>query len=422
MQHKKRTNRKSRIVLVGAAALMLLGGTGALAGALEPTDGPPGGGLGQVRGADAPGAIEGEYIVVMKESGKAAPDASLLRSTESVRGLAENLLEETEALGAAVERTYSTAFKGFSVRADEAEARRLAALPSVAYVEQNGVERGDDMTQINATWGLDRVDQRDLPLNDQYAHITGGGNVRAYVVDSGVSVGYPAFTGRASNGWDFVEDDAVAQDCHGHGTHVAGTVGGAVYGVAKEVKIVAVRVLNCENRGTTADVLAGYDWVAANAQLPAVANVSIGGSASDTKDDAVRGMVEAGVTVAVSAGNDDREACLQSPAREPDVLTVAATTATDARWGNSNYGDCVDLFAPGHLIESADHDDPDGTAVWSGTSMAAPHVTGAAALYLAEHPSATPDEVTEALLDGSTKGRVTDAGSGSPNRLLYTRF
>jgi subtilisin family serine protease len=401
---------------------MLLGGTGALAGALEPTGAPPGGGFGPIRGADAPGAVEGEYIVVMKESGTSAPDASLLRSADSVRGLAENLLEKTEALGATVERTYSTALKGFSVRADEAEARRLAALPSVAYVEQNGVERGDDMTQLDPTWGLDRIDQRDLPLNDQYAHVTRGEEVHAYVVDSGVSVRWPAFTGRASNGWDFVEDDSVAQDCHGHGTHVAGTVGGAMYGVAKEVKIVAVRVLNCENRGTTADVLAGYDWVAANAQLPAVANVSIGGSASDTKDAAVRGMVEAGVTVAVSAGNDGGDACQQSPAREPDVITVAATTDSDRRWEHSNYGGCVDIFAPGQYIESADHDDPDGTAVWSGTSMAAPHVTGAAALYLSEHPSATPAEVTEALLDGSTKGRVADAGSGSPNRLLYTRF
>ncbi|EST39453.1 hypothetical protein N566_01895, partial [Streptomycetaceae bacterium MP113-05] len=288
-----------------------------MAGALEPAE-DPGGGLGHIRGADSPGAIEGEYIVVVKESGEAAPDASLLRSATSVRSLAEGLLEETGTLGAAVERTYSTAFKGFSVHADEAGARRLAALPSVAYVEQNGVERGDD-GQVGGPWGLDRIDQRDLPLNDWFQYPSHGEEVHAYVVDSGVSVSSSVFGGRASNGWDFVEDDAVAQDCYGHGTHVAGTVGSRPYGVAKEVEIVSVRVLNCENRGTTADVLAGYDWVAANAQLPAVANVSIGGSASDTKDAAVRGMVEEGVTVAVSAGNNDTDACQQSPAREPDV-------------------------------------------------------------------------------------------------------
>ncbi len=400
---------------------MLLGGTGALAGALEPEPGPAAE-LGQIRGAGAPDAVEGEYIVVLKDSGKSAPDASLLGSATSVRTLAEGLLEKTGALGAKVERTYSTALEGFSVNADKTEARRLAALPSVAYVEQNGVEHGDDETQTDATWGLDRIDQRDLPLDDQYAHITGGAQVHAYIVDSGMSVGHSAFAGRAENGWDFVEDDAVAQDCHGHGTHVAGTVGGAKYGVAKEVELVSVRVLNCENRGTTADVLAGYDWVAANAELPAVANVSIGGSASDTKDAAVRGMVEAGVTVAVSAGNDGGSACQQSPAREPAVLTVAATTTTDARWSSSNYGSCVDVFAPGYLIESADYDDPYGSAVWSGTSMAAPHVTGAAALYLAEHPAATPAEVTDALMEASTKGVVTDARSGTPNRLLYTRY
>lgn len=422
MQHARRTSRYSRTVLAGAAALALLGGTAALAGATEPGSAPGGDAPGHVRGANAPGAVENEYIVVMKESGKAAPKASLVESAASVRHLAEGLLERTGALGATVEHTYSTALTGFSVHADEGEARRLAALPSVAYVEQNGVEHGDDRTQIGATWGLDRIDQRELPLNDQYSHITGGAEVHAYVVDSGVMVGYPAFTGRASDGWDFVEDDAVAQDCHGHGTHVAGTVGGAIYGVAKEVEIVSVRVLDCENSGTTADVLAGYDWVASHAELPAVANVSIGGSASDTKDAAVRGMVEAGVTVAVSAGNDGGSACQQSPAREPSVLTVAATTSTDARWSASNYGSCVDLFAPGYLIESADYDDPYGSSVWSGTSMAAPHVTGAAALYLAEHPSATPAEVTDALLDRSTKGVVTDARSGTPNRLLYTRF
>ncbi|MFR9673608.1 S8 family peptidase [Streptomyces sp. TR06-5] len=417
MQHAERKHATSRPALLLAAALLLVGAAGpAVAG-----ETPAPAAQGHVRGADAPGAIDGEYIVVLNESAGPASGSARRASAPALRHLADGLLEDVGAPDARVHRTYGTVLEGFAVTADAAAARRLAALPSVAYVQQNGVEYGDG-TQIDPTWGLDRIDQRSLPLDDAYGHDGGGAGVHAYVVDSGVAVGYPAFTGRASDGWDFVEDDGVAQDCHGHGTHVAGTVGSAEYGVAKDVEIVAVRVLDCENSGTTADVLAGYDWVAANAQLPAVANVSIGGSASDVKDAGVRGMVEAGVTVTVSAGNNDVSACLQSPARESSVLTVAATTSSDARWASSNHGSCVDLFAPGHLIESVDLDDPFGSAVWSGTSMAAPHVTGAAALYLEGHPGATPGQVTDALIAGTTKGAVTGAGTGSPNRLLYTRY
>ncbi|WP_245996359.1 S8 family peptidase [Streptomyces armeniacus] len=423
MQHAKRTKKKSRIAVASAAAFVLIGGTAVGAGALESADtpGPGGSGVGEIRGADAPGTIDGEYIVVMKKTGEEAADSARLKSRTSVRELAGSLLDDADARGAAVQRTYATALKGFTVTADRDEARRLAADPAVAYVEQNRVERGNG-TQNDPTWGLDRVDQRDLPLSDSYSYDSEAANVNAYIVDSGIRITHEEFGSRAKYGVDFVDDDAKADDCHGHGTHVAGTVGGATYGVAKSAKLVAVRVLDCENRGTTADVIAGYDWVAKNAVKPAVANVSIGGAATDAKDAAVTGMVEAGVTVAVSAGNSNTDSCQQSPARAPAVLTVAATSDTDARWASSNYGKCVDLFAPGHQVVSAGRASDTASATMTGTSMAAPHVTGAAALYLGAHPTASPSTVTKAMLDASSKSKVTSPGADSPNRLLYSRF
>jgi subtilisin family serine protease len=423
LQHAKRTKKKSRIAVAAAAAFVLIGGTAVGAGALGAADSPDPGAaeVGEIRGADAPGAIAGEYIVVMKDEGGDAADAAQLKSRTAVRDLADDVLADADAPGADVRRTYATALKGFTVTADRDEARRLAADPAVAYVEQNRVERGDG-TQDEPTWGLDRIDQRDLPLSGSYAYDSEAADVNAYIVDSGIRVSHKEFGGRAKYGVDLVDDDAKADDCHGHGTHVAGTVGGATYGVAKSAKLIAVRVLDCENRGTTEDVIAGYEWVAANAEKPAVANVSIGGSATDAKDAAVTGMVQAGVTVAVSAGNDNTDSCTQSPARAPDVLTVAATSGTDARWASSNYGKCVDVFAPGHQIVSAGRASDTANATMSGTSMATPHVTGAAALYLGAHPTASPATVTKAMLDASSKDKVTSPGADSPNKLLYSRF
>ncbi|RLL67372.1 S8 family peptidase [Streptomyces sp. Z26] len=421
LQHAKRTKKKSRIALASAAALLVLGGTAVGAGAVGTGDTPDPAATGEIRGADAPGTVDGEYIVVMKESGQRAAGAAQLKSRTSVRQLADSLLDDADASGATVRRAYSSALKGFAVTAAPDEARRLAADPAVAYVEQNRVERGDG-SQDDPTWGLDRIDQRDLPLSGSYAYDSEAGDVNAYIVDSGIRVSHEEFGGRASYGVDLVDDDAKADDCHGHGTHVAGTVGGATYGVAKSAKLIAVRVLDCENAGTTADVIAGYEWVTANAVKPAVANVSIGGAATDAKDAAVTGMVKAGVTVAVSAGNNNTDSCQQSPARAPDVLTVAATTDADARWPSSNYGKCVDLFAPGHQIVSAGRASDTANATMSGTSMATPHVTGAAALYLGAHPGASPATVSEALLDASSAGKVGSAGTSSPNKLLYSRF
>lgn len=409
---RKRTRTRIGLGLgAGAAALAVLGATLASAGAAEPGPEPEPGPSGTIRGAGKGETVDGEYIVVLKER----TDRTGVRSL--AKGLAKELVGEH---GGAVDRTYTRALQGFSVKASKRQARRIAADPSVAYVEPNRIERGDETTQQDPSWGLDRIDQHDLPLSESYTYASTASNVTAYIVDSGVRIGHEEFGGRAEYGYNFVDGNRTASDCHGHGTHNAGIVGGETYGVAKEVKIVAVKVLNCNNSGTTANVLAGYDWVAKNAEGPAVANVSIGGSASDAKDDAVRKMVEAGITVAVSAGNNDVSACEQSPAREPSVLTVASTTSDDARSGFSNYGSCVDLFAPGSAVPSASHSSDTGTGTKSGTSMAAPHVTGVAALYVSEHPTASPAAVSDAVLDAATDGKVTDRGSGSPNALLHS--
>ncbi|MFF2328142.1 MULTISPECIES: S8 family peptidase [unclassified Streptomyces] len=383
--------------LAGACTALLLTVLASPADAAEPAP------LGVIRGADSPGAIDGSYIVVLEQD---APSARSVKAREL-----------TTEFGGSVRRTFSTALNGFTLEATAAQARRIAADPSVAFVEQNGVEHAD-ATQYSPTWGLDRVDQANLPLSGSYTYSTTASNVTAYIIDTGIRITHGDFGGRASYGYDFVDNDSVASDCHGHGTHTAGTVGSGTYGVAKGVSLVAVRVLDCSGSGTTANVIAGYEWVAANAHRPAVANVSIGGTATDAKDAAVAGMVDAGVTVAVSAGNSSTSACNQSPAREPSVITVASTTSTDARSSFSNYGTCVDIFAPGSSITSLGYASDTATAVMSGTSMASPHVAGAAALYLATHPSASPAAVTAALKAKATSSVVTDAQTGSPNLLL----
>ncbi|MFD7130196.1 S8 family serine peptidase [Streptomyces sp. NPDC059894] len=389
--------RRRLALLTCAGTVLTLTGLAPLADASEPVP------LGVVRGADNPRGIDGSYIVVLK---KDAPSAR--------KGKAGQL---TGKFGGKVHRTFSATLNGFTLEATATQARQLAADPSVAFVEQNSVEYADT-TQSSPTWGLDRVDQANLPLSGSYTYSTKASNVTAYVIDSGIRITHGNFGGRAGYGYDFVDDDSVADDCNGHGTHTAGTVGSSTYGVAKGVKLVAVRVLDCSGSGTTANVIAGYEWVATHAQLPAVANVSIGGSTSTAKDAAVAGMVDAGVTVAVSAGNNAVDACDQSPAREPSVITVASTTNADARSSFSNYGTCVDIFAPGSSITSLGYTSDTATAVKSGTSMATPHVTGAAALYLATHPSASPATVTAAIKSAATSGVVTNAQTGSPNLLL----
>jgi subtilisin family serine protease len=243
--------------------------------------------------------------------------------------------------------------------------------------------------------------------------------VHAYVIDTGILTTHKDFAGRASHGWDFIDNDADATDCEGHGTHVAGTIAGTAHGVAKEAKVVGVRVLSCEGRGTTETVIAGFNWVTENAVLPAVANASLGGGADPALDEAVKNTIAAGITVALAAGNENADACNSSPARVPTAITVGASTRTDARADFSNYGSCVDIFAPGKEITSLGITDDNATATHNGTSMASPHVAGVAALILEKNPKFTPEQVAKAMVGQATGDKITNPGTGSPNTLLY---
>ncbi|MBO2454522.1 S8 family peptidase [Actinomadura barringtoniae] len=332
----------------------------------------------------------------------------------------------TRAYGGSVQRSYGTALKGYAGRMTPGQAAAIAADPSVAYVEKDTEVQASTGVHANTeqpnppSWGLDRIDQRDLPLDSSYSYSTTAGNVTAYLVDTGLRTTHTQFGGRASIGADEVGDGRNGQDCAGHGTHVAGTVGGKDYGVAKAVKLVAVRVLNCNGRGSASSIIAAADWITAHAAKPAVVNMSINGPANSSEDAAIRKSIASGVTWVVSSGNDDRDACGNSPGRIGEALVVNNATSSDARRSDSNYGSCTDLFAPGTSIKSAWNSGDTATNTISGTSMAAPHVTGAAALWLAAHPTATPADVQNALTGAATKSKVKDAGSGTPNRLLFT--
>jgi subtilisin family serine protease len=393
-----RSKKIRSAAITGLAAAALVGGLTALPAQAAPAEG-------KVLAAGSPAAIKDSYIVTLK------PSARLKAASSAGKNLVKKY-------GGSVDKTFSAALNGYTATLSAAEARRLAADPAVAAVEQNQRVHVD-ATQSNAPWGLDRIDQTSRPLSGTYTYPdTAGSGVTVYVIDTGVRITHSDFGGRASYGYDAVDGDTTAQDDNGHGTHVASTVAGSTYGVAKKAKIVAVRVLNNSGSGTTAGVVAGIDWVTANRSGPSVANMSLGGGASAALDTAVRNSIASGVTYAIAAGNSSANASSSSPARVTEAITVGATTSTDAKASYSNYGSVLDIFAPGSSITAGWHTSDTATNTISGTSMAAPHVAGAAAVYLAGHTSSTPAQVASALTAGATTNVVTGPGSGSPNRLL----
>jgi subtilisin family serine protease len=355
--------------------------------------------------------IPNRYIVVFEDWA-----ANELGEGSTAEAVAEEL---AIVYGGKIDRVFKHAINGYSVEMNEKEVFELSRDPRVKFIEEDA-EVSINQTQSNATWGLDRIDQRDRPLDSTYTYNATGSGVNAYIIDTGIRRTHTEFGSRAFVGFDAFTDGQNSNDCNGHGTHVAGTVGGTVYGVAKSVRLYAVRVLNCQGSGTNAGVIAGVDWVRANHVKPAVANMSLGGGASSALDTAVNNAINAGITFVAAAGNENTNACNSSPARVPNAITVGSTTNTDARSSFSNFGSCLDIFAPGSSITSAWHTSNTATNTISGTSMAAPHVAGVAALYLQGNTTASAATVTDAITSTATTGRLTSIGTGSPNLLLYS--
>jgi subtilisin family serine protease len=372
----------------------------------------------ELKRAEAP--IRGQYIVVLKDDAATLEQSADKRSERAVDVLTQ-AADMSLAYGLQVDRVYQHALRGFVVRgASETAIERLLWDDRVAFVEEDGMVYLD-ATQSGATWGLDRIDQRNRPLNGTYIYNTTATNVRAYIIDSGVRASHSQFGGRVSGGASYINDGRGTSDCNGHGTHVAGTVAGSVHGVAKGARIVPVRVFGCTGGSSNSTIIAGIDWVRANHVKPAVANMSLGGGASSATDTATNNLINAGVTVVVAAGNSNANACNYSPARVANAITVGSTTNTDARSSFSNFGSCVNIFAPGSSITSAWYTSNTATNSISGTSMASPHVAGVAALYLAGAPSASPATVRNYVYSRATTNVLTGIGSGSPNRMLYSQ-
>lgn len=343
--------------------------------------------------------IPGEYIVVFNDDVNDAP------------GLSQRLAGEQ---GAEIRYTYSAVIKGFAARLPDRAVQALRNNPNVAYIEEDQ-EVHASVTQTGATWGLDRIDQRNRPLSGSYTYTATGNGVRAYIIDTGIQTSHSQFGGRASNVYDAFGGNG--QDCNGHGTHVAGTVGSATYGVAKAALLRGVRVLNCSGSGSNSGVIAGMDWVRINHIKPAVANMSLGGGLSTATNTAANNLASAGVFLAVAAGNENQSACNVSPASAANVVTVASSTSSDAKSSFSNFGSCVEVYAPGSSITSTWLSG--STRTISGTSMASPHVAGVGALYKATFGDASYSTIRSWIINNATSGVISGNPSGTPNRLLY---
>ncbi|MFW6745988.1 S8 family peptidase [Acinetobacter pittii] len=357
--------------------------------------------------SEAKGIIKNQYIVILnKDVGS---------SNEFAQGIAKQH-------GGKVLQTYDAVLKGFAIYlpdvAGTAFVEAMKKNPKVVSVENDTIMKIDATTQSNPDWGLDRIDQRNLPLDSAYSYLQTGSGTTAYIVDTGILSTHQQFSGRVLSGYTAISDGNGTSDCHGHGTHVAGTVGGSTYGVAKNVSLVPIRILGCDGSGASSNVIAGLDWILKNGKKPAVVNMSLGGEANTSLDSAVENLFNNGYVMVVAAGNSNTDACSSSPARVSKAITVAATDSTDTRASYSNYGSCVDIFAPGSQINSSWIGSNTATKVLNGTSMATPHVAGVVAEMLQSTPTATPQTISTNLLNQASSNVVKNP-SGSPNRLLY---
>ncbi|MGH1539379.1 MAG: S8 family serine peptidase [Arenicella sp.] len=376
--------------------------------------------------------IPNQYIIVLKnqEVNKASnlPD-SVDNNEESIQKIAERLIKqarenEPSGVNKSVQKNtlgfvYESAIQGFSAKLSPNGLSLLKKNPLIDYIEPDIIVSGDAV-QMNPPWGLDRIDQTNLPLNNVFKPRFDGDHIRIYIIDSGIRASHNEFAGRAVGlGYDFIDNDNTPNDCNGHGTAVAGIAGGNTYGVAKNATIYSVKVLRCDNTGPASAIIAGIDWVRQNAIQPAVANMSIQFPPYQPVDTAINNAIAAGVTFVVSAGNNAQSACNFSPARVGNAITVAGSTRNDQRYSTSNFGSCVDIFAPGNNIRAPSYTSNTHTSFWTGTSMASPHVAGAAALLLDSNSSLTPAQIKAALIANSTSGVITNPGASTPNRLLY---